>query len=115
MLSEVQRSRQGRLFRCEPKCMTTCPARFSAVGSDAARLLKVLGQARFERLQKAFGGRRLWIPKSGTHYPCGACSRRVRCIRRWRKQGRPARAIAERLGLSPKTVYRVLAKSGPGD
>lgn len=90
---------------------TRCPASLSPVDSDAARLLKLLGSRRLAALQTAFGGRRLWIPKSGSNLRCSVCRYRDQCIRTWRAQGLSIVIIAKRLGVSPKTVYRVL---GPG-
>lgn len=60
-------------------------------------------------LQAAFGGRRIWIPKAGSTLRCSICRDRDRCIRSWRGQGQPIANIAKRLGVSPKTVYRVLS------
>lgn len=78
------------------------------VDSDAARLLKILGSRRLGALQAAFGGRRLWIPKAGSNLRCSVCRTRDECIRTWRKQGVGIPVIAKRLGVSSKTVYRVL-------
>jgi hypothetical protein len=84
-----------------------CPFRYEPAAVDAARLLAVLGRRRLAALQAAFGGKRVWIPKAGSRLPCLACVSRDRCIRAWRREGRPAAEIARRLGLSLKTVYRV--------
>ncbi|MCM2304132.1 MAG: helix-turn-helix domain-containing protein [Elusimicrobia bacterium] len=85
-----------------------CAASPSPIDSDAARLLKILGTRRLAALQAAFGGRRLWIPKAGSNLRCSVCRHRDQCIRTWRSQGLSIGVIARRLGVSPKTVYRVL-------
>ncbi|MBI3564152.1 MAG: hypothetical protein HY079_03035 [Elusimicrobia bacterium] len=91
-----------------------CTFAFRPTDTDGARLLAVLGARRFGELQAAFGGRRIWIPKSGVNMRCIVCSLRDRCIRTWRRRGMPAENIARSLGLSAKTVYRVLrAKDAP--
>lgn len=87
---------------------TRCAASPQPIDSDAARLLKLLGSRRLALLQAAFGGRRLWIPKAGSNLRCSVCRFRDQCIRTWRGQGLSIAAIAKRLGVSPKTVYRVL-------
>ena len=85
-----------------------CPASHQPRDSDAARLLKLLGSRRLAALQVAFGGRRLWIPKVGSNLRCSVCGTRDQCIRSWRGQGLSVASISKRLGVSPKTVYRVL-------
>ena len=87
-----------------PRCLASHKPR----DSDAAQLLKILGSRRLSALQAAFGGRRLWIPKSGSNLRCSVCDTRDQCIRTWRGQGLSIASIAKRLGVSPKTVYRVL-------
>ena len=87
-----------------------CPSRFAAEDSDVLLLRKALGRGPFVALQKAFGGRRIWIPKSGTRPSCLTCCQRDKCIKDWRKQHRPVADIARHLGVSPKTVYRVLER-----
>jgi hypothetical protein len=87
---------------------TRCLSALLPVDSDAARLLKILGSRRLSALQAAFGGRRLWIPKAGSNLRCSVCRTRDECIRSWRKQGVSIAGIAKRLGVSAKTVYRVL-------
>jgi len=54
----------------------------------------------------------LWIPKAGSNLRCSVCRNRDKCIRSWRAEGRDIAAIAKRLGVSPKTVYRVLGPKG---
>jgi hypothetical protein len=93
--------------------MTTaisCPRQFTPEDSDVSRLLRVLGPAKFKDLQKAFGGRRVWVPKGGTRLSCMTCKERDVCIREWRRQGKPVDTISKHLGVSPKTVYRVLER-----
>ena len=85
-----------------------CAASPRPIDSDVARLLKLLGSRRLALLQAAFGGRRLWIPKAGSNLRCSVCRFRDQCIHTWRKQGVIIVDIAKRLGVSPKTVYRVL-------
>lgn len=87
---------------------TRCASSPQPIDSDAARLLKLLGSRRLALLQSAFGGRRLWIPKAGSNLRCSVCRLRDQCIRTWRGQGLSIAVIARRLGVSPKTVYRVL-------
>lgn len=87
---------------------TRCQNSLQPIDSDAARLLKLLGSRRLSALQSAFGGRRLWIPKAGSNLRCSVCRFRDDCIRSWRKQGVSIANIAKRLGVSPKTVYRVI-------
>jgi len=87
---------------------TRCQNSLQPIDSDAARLLKILGSRRLSALQTAFGGRRLWIPKAGSNLRCSVCRFRDDCIRSWRKQGVSIANIAKRLGVSPKTVYRVI-------
>ncbi len=87
---------------------TRCSSSPQPIDSDAARLLKILGSRRLASLQAAFGGRRLWIPKAGSNIRCSVCRYRDQCIRAWRSQGLSIATIAKRLGVSPKTVYRVL-------
>ncbi len=87
-----------------------CPSHYTAADNDAARLLSLLGEPKFTALQKAFGGRRIWIPKAGTRPSCLTCCQRDKCIKDWRKQHRPVADIARHLGVSPKTVYRVLER-----
>ena len=76
--------------------------------SDSARLQKILGNKRFEALQAAFGGKKVWVPKAGTGAGCQACAKRNLCILAWRDSGVPVATIAARLQLSVKTVYRVI-------
>lgn len=65
-------------------------------------------------LQDAFGGRRVWIPKPEAKVRCLSCRSRDRCIRAWRREGRPVGSIARSLGISQQTVYRVLGlKAAP--
>lgn len=90
---------------------TRCSSSHQPIDSDAARLLKLLGSRRLAALQVAFGGRRLWIPKVGSNLRCSVCRYRDQCIRSWRSQGLSIAVIARRLGVSPKTVYRVLGSS----
>lgn len=92
---------------------TRCAASHQPIDSDAARLLKLLGSRRLASLQAAFGGRRLWIPKAGSNLRCSVCRFRDQCIRAWREQGLSIVLIAKRLGVSPKTVYRVLGAVPP--
>lgn len=87
---------------------TRCAASPQPIDSDAARLLKLLGSRRLAVLQAAFGGRRLWIPKAGSNLRCSVCRYRDQCIHTWRAQGLSIASIAKRLGVSPKTIYRVL-------
>lgn len=85
-----------------------CPSSFKPAINDTARLLQVLGAPALRILQQAFGGRRVWVPKKGTRLPCIACEERDDCIGQWRRQGSTVASIARHLGVSPKTVYRVL-------
>ncbi len=85
-----------------------CPCKYRGIDSDTARMLVILGKRRFAALQKAFSGRRVWIPKYGSRIPCGICANRNRCIQAWRDLGLPVAAISRFLKVSPKTVYRVL-------
>ncbi|MEQ1919605.1 MAG: helix-turn-helix domain-containing protein [Elusimicrobiota bacterium] len=87
-----------------------CASSLQPVDSDAARLLKILGAKRLAAFQAAFGGRRLWIPKAGTNLRCAVCTQRDQCIRTWRSQGQGIASIAKRLGISSKTVYRILGR-----
>ncbi|MBI3553412.1 MAG: helix-turn-helix domain-containing protein [Elusimicrobia bacterium] len=87
-----------------------CPAQYEPAMTDSARLLKLLGKRKFTILQEVFGGRRIWIPKAGARPDCSTCARRDRCIVEWRQQKRPVDSIARHLGVSPKTVYRVLER-----
>ena len=91
-----------------------CTYEFRADGTDGARLLEVLGADALERLQTAFGGRRVWIPKRGVRLRCSVCVSRDRCIRAWHGDGVPVPSIARGLGVSVKTVYRVLRSGGCG-
>ena len=89
-----------------------CTFSFRPADTDGARLLEVLGARRLAALQAAFGGKRVWIPKTGANIRCVVCSQRDRCIRTWRRRGLPVDTISRKLGVSPKTIYRVLrAKS----
>lgn len=83
-------------------------ASFRSDDSDSAQLLEILGSERFAALQAVFGGKKVWVPKAGTGAGCQACRTRDGCILAWRGRGVSVAAIAARLGLSPKTVYRVL-------
>lgn len=91
-----------------------CTYEFRSDGTDGARLLEVLGADALERLQTAFGGKRLWVPKRGVKLRCSVCATRDRCIRTWRRDGLPVPHIARGLGVSAKTVYRVLRSGGEG-
>lgn len=91
-----------------------CPIHYHAAKNDTARLLAVVGPRRFQALQEAFGGTRLWIPKDGMRISCLTCSNRDRCVRIWRREGRSPVKIAARLGISLKTVYRICAGRGAG-
>lgn len=86
----------------------SCTFAFRPSDTDGARLLKVLGARRLAELQAAFGGKRVWIPKAGANTRCIVCTLRDRCIRTWRRRGLPVENIARSLGVSAKTVYRVL-------
>lgn len=90
-----------------------CPAGYRPGSAGVGRLLRLLGTERFRRLQREFGGKRLWIPKLGGRLPCQVCRIRDRCIVAWRSQGHSAANIAGHLKISPKTVYRVLGHSHP--
>ncbi len=85
-----------------------CPDAHAGKDSDAALLLRLVGSRTFAFLQRAFGGRRVWIPKQGARLACKTCRLRDECIRLWRRQGHSASEIARYLRISPKTVYRVL-------
>lgn len=87
---------------------TRCTYAFRPADADGARLLKVLGARRLAALQAAFGGKRVWVPKSGTNMRCIVCRLRDRCIRAWRRRGVPVDNIARSLGISSQTIYRVL-------
>ncbi len=91
-----------------------CPARYRCDSSGAAELLKLLGPKKFLLVQEVFGGRRMWIPKKGSRLPCAACAERPACIRHWRKGGRTPAAIADHLGISQKSVYRILGARSQG-
>lgn len=86
-----------------------CLHRYAGDKTHAARLLTVLGPEKFAALQKAFGGRRIWVPKKGKQLTCGLCRRREECVFGWRASGRPIARIAEQLSISTKSVYRILA------
>ena len=90
----------------------SCPSRYVAAEADAAVLLKLLGGTKFAALQKTFGGRRIWIPKAGARPSCLTCKERDKCIITWRQQGQRVDLIARHLGVSAKTVYRVLERAG---
>jgi hypothetical protein len=92
----------------------SCTFAFRPADTDGARLLKVLGARRLADLQAAFGGKRVWIPKSGANTRCTVCALRDRCIRAWRRRGLPVENIARSLGVSAKTVYRVLRAKDDG-
>lgn len=86
-------------FRC---------AKTRSIDSQTSRLLQIVGAKRFEALQHAFGGQRVWIPKGGARIPCAVCSTRDACISEWRKEGLSVAEISRHLGISIKTAYRVL-------
>jgi hypothetical protein len=88
--------KNGCIFSCRPD------------DSDGATLLRILGPERVAALQAALGGKRVWIPKAGINFESSVCSMRDDCINTMRRQGLPVETISERLGVSPKTVYRVL-------
>lgn len=85
-----------------------CSLGFDSNGTDAARLFQILGPRRFSQIQAVFGGKKIWIPKAGANLRCQACRLRNDCIRTWRKRGTSVEEIARRMGLSVKTIYRVL-------
>jgi Mor family transcriptional regulator len=87
---------------------TRCTHSFQPSDTDGARLLHILGARRLAALQAAFGGTRVWIAKPEANIRCVVCRQRDRCIRTWRERGLPVATIAKKLGVSPKTVYRVL-------
>lgn len=89
-------------------------ADFKPNHSDSAQLFKILGPKRFSVLQAAFGGRKVWVPKAGNSTGCQSCGKRNSCIFIWRRTGVSAAAIAARVGLSTKTVYRVLRSRSAG-
>lgn len=89
-----------------------CRWGFQAADRHAIRLLELLGPRAFTALQDEFGGKRVWVPKAGARFPCAACKVRSGCVKRWRKAGRTPQAIAEHLGVSAKTIYRLLDLSG---
>lgn len=104
-----------RLEAATPSTMSNsnlaCPSSYNC-GCEAGRLLALLGSKRFKSLQKEFGGKRIWIPKEGVRMPCGVCTQRDGCIRAWRRQGNSVAEISRHLGISPKTVYRVVGRGG---
>lgn len=85
-----------------------CRWGFKAADRHAIRLLRILGPKSFKILQEEFGGKRIWVPKRGARYPCAACKTRLECAKRWRAEGDSPTKIAEHLGVSIKTVYRLL-------
>lgn len=89
-----------------------CRWGFEPADRHAIRLLELLGPRAFRALQEEFGGKRVWVPKAGARFPCAACKVRGGCVHRWAKQGRSPAAIAEHLGVSAKTVYRLLDLKG---
>ena len=89
-----------------------CRWGFEPADRHAIRLLQILGSRAFTALQEEFGGKRVWVPKAGARFPCAACGVRAACVKRWRKAGRTPQAIAEHLGVSAKTVYRLLDLKG---
>lgn len=90
----------------------SCPSSGRSETSQTAVLLNLLGRRNFKALQRALGGRRIWIPKGGARIPCAACSTRDECIRAWKREGRSVAAISRHLGISPKTSYRVIGSRG---
>lgn len=89
-----------------------CKWGFIPADRHAIRLLDLLGSRAFNALQEEFGGKRVWVPKAGARFPCAACKVRAGCVKRWRKAGRSPQLIAEHLGVSSKTVYRLLDLNG---
>ncbi|MBI4423200.1 MAG: helix-turn-helix domain-containing protein [Elusimicrobia bacterium] len=89
-----------------------CRYGFEPEDRHAIRLLKLLGPRAFQALQTEFGGMRVWVPKPGARFPCGACRTREACARRWRQEGQTPAKIARHLGVSVKTVYRLLDNRG---
>lgn len=86
----------------------SCPSSYQR-GCEGGLLLEMLGPKVFKKVQKAFGGKRVWIPKPGARMPCGVCALRDACIRAWRGQGQTVASISRHLGISAKSVYRVLS------
>lgn len=94
-----------------------CRWGFEPADRHAIRLLELLGPRAFHALQEEFGGKRVWVPKRGARFPCAACKVREGCVVRWWKQGKAPNDIATHLGVSSKTVYRLLdlkGRSGSG-
>lgn len=89
-----------------------CRWGFEPADRHAIRLLEILGPRAFNALQEEFGGKRVWVPKPGARFPCAACNVRAGCVHRWWKQGKNPKDIAVHLGVSSKTVYRLLDLKG---
>lgn len=77
----------------------------------AGRLLAIIGPKKFQEVQRALGGDSVWIPHPRVRADCFACRSRDACIRAWRSRGIRAADISRRLGVSLKTVYRVLERA----
>ena len=104
------RNRQGGWTVANTRVMRPldCQDGFTPADRHAVRLHKLLGPRAFHVLQEEFGGKRVWVPKPGARFPCAACRTRGKCARRWKSAGRRPEVIAKHLGVSVKTVYRLL-------
>ena len=81
---------------------------FVPADRHAVHLMELLGPRLFKILQEEFGGKRVWVPKPGARFPCAACRTRGKCARLWGTEGQRPEVIARTLGVSIKTVYRLL-------
>jgi Mor family transcriptional regulator len=106
-IHDVREPRQqlGRLQR-EVQCLYEGGG--NADDNIAMELLALLGREKFRALQERFGGRRIWIPKSGGALLCRFCPTRDEHIRQLRHEGRSVAWIAQQFGLSEKRVYGIL-------
>lgn len=80
-----------------------------------AQLIEIVGADRFQKVQKMFGGQRVWIPKAGAEQPCRRCPDRDRRIQELRHSGSSVVELAERFGLSSKRVYAILNSAPNGN
>ena len=77
-------------------------------------LCDVLDEKSYKKLMRAFGGKRVWVPKCGNlgHHDRDYFASRNGTIKKLWKNGKSVRTLSELSGLSQKRIYNIL-KNAP--
>ena len=71
---------------------------------SSVELHKLTGEKLFKEIQKIFGGKRIWIPKTGHSFSCKYCEDRNTHILKLYRRGASIKWLAKKFDLSNKRV-----------